>query len=83
MPILLGQICEEFHEEVGALPTAIVISQSGEVHPEAGFFRMAASFGLIADEDAPPAGVIWNGMSDHQRDFWESQVEAVFRHYEA
>ena len=80
LPILLGHVCDEYHEKVGALPTAIVISQ-GETHPEAGFFRMAASHGYLNEADAPPAGEVWNQMTENQKAFWKAQVQAVYEHF--
>jgi hypothetical protein len=77
MPNLLGYVSDHFHNEIGALPTAVVVSQ-GQPKPEQGFFRLAAWEGYLPDADAPTEGEDWSGMSPRQDAFWRDQVAAVF-----
>ena len=47
------------------------------------FFRLAADLGVLPEVDAPPVGEDWLGMTSPQREFWEGQVDAPYRFYEA
>ena len=79
LPHLLGHVSEHSHAESGVLASALVISvpDDQESGPGAGFFRVAASLGLIDRPDAPAAGTEWV-MTEAQRGFWREQVDAVF-----
>jgi hypothetical protein len=81
LPMLLGYISDEHHEAVGAIPTAVVVYDLADKHPGPGFFRLAASYGLLPDEDAPALGEEWTEMTDRQRAFWDEQVAALFAHF--
>lgn len=79
-PHLLGHIAEHVHDEIGLIPTAIVVHESGDDHPGAGFFRLAVAMGLLSDEHAPPEGDDWQ-MTPAQDAFWRGQVEAMFEQF--
>lgn len=82
LPNLLGFVSERSQAELGLLSTALVIYQPDAVSsgPGAGFFRMATRMGLLDDSDSPPDGEEWV-MSERQRDFWQSQVDALFERF--
>jgi hypothetical protein len=83
LPNLLGYISECGYEQFKILPTALVLHQEGDQHPGPGpgFFRLAANMGLLPEDQAPPVGEEWTGMTDAQRAFWDASVEAVFNHF--
>ena len=81
LPMLLGYISDALHQAVGAIPTAVVVYDLADKHPGPGFFRLAASYGLLADEDAPAFGEEWTQMTDRQRTFWDQQIATVFAHF--
>ncbi len=81
LPVLLGYVSDEYHEAVGAIPTAIVVYDLEDEHPGPGFFRLAASYGLLPDEDAPPLGEDWVEMTNVQGEFWVSQEHKVFSYF--
>jgi len=76
--ILLGYVSEYYHHEVGALPTAMVVSRDTPPKPEAGFFRLAAFEGYLPEADSPAEGEEWCKITARQAAFWREQVEAVF-----
>jgi hypothetical protein len=79
LPYVLEYVSRRSLEEFEILATALVIYDSGDVDsgPGPGFFRLAASLGLLADADSPPEGIEWS-MTDRQRTFWEQQRDAMF-----
>ncbi|MGP0032124.1 MAG: hypothetical protein ACLPVF_16665 [Acidimicrobiales bacterium] len=79
MPNLLGYVSDHFHEEIGALPTAVVVSQGTPPKPEQGFFMLAVARGYLPQADAPREGEDWKVMTPRQEAFWEEQVLTVFR----
>jgi hypothetical protein len=81
LPMLLGYVSDEYHKEVGAIPTAIVLYDLADQYPGPGFFRLAASYGLLQESNAPAFGEDWTGMTEVQRTFWIGQKEAVFSHF--
>jgi hypothetical protein len=81
LPHLLGDIAEHAFDEIGLILTALVIYEEGDEHPGEGFFRLAAETGMPREEDAPPVGEPWAGMTSAQRDFWEIQVESLFAQF--
>lgn len=82
LPNLLGSVSERSQAELGVLSTALVIYETDDPDsgPGAGFFRMAATMGLLDESDSPPDGEDWV-MSDRQRDFWQSQVDAIHERF--
>ena len=81
LPNLLGYISEWAYEKYKLIPTALVIDQEGDAHPGPGFFRLAAMLGALPENDSPPTGEEWTGMTDSQREFWEASRDAVFNHF--
>jgi hypothetical protein len=81
LPYLLGDIAEHVYDEIGLILTALVIYEGGDEHPGEGFFRLAAEMGALREEDAPPVGDRWEGMTTAQRDFWETQVQSLFARF--
>jgi hypothetical protein len=81
MPHLLGYISEHSYEDYRLLLTALVVEDGPVAQPGEGFFRLAASMGLLPERAAPPEGVPWRGMTVAQRAFWEGQVEAIFTRF--
>jgi hypothetical protein len=79
LPNLLGYVSSHSLDELDLLATALVIYDPEDERsgPGPGFFRLAASKGLLDDEDAPPEGAAW-AMSDRQREFWRRHVDAMF-----
>jgi hypothetical protein len=75
MPNLLGYVSDQFHEEIGALPTAVVVSQGTPPKPEQGFFSLAVSEGYLDQVDAPQDD--WKVMTPRQKAFWQEQVSTV------
>lgn len=78
IPNLLGYVSDHFHQQVGALPTAIVVSQGTPPRPERGFFGLAVSEGYLPSADAPQEGADWKAMTTRQQAFWQEQLSAVF-----
>ena len=78
MPHLLGYVSDHFHQEIGALPTAVVVSQGTPAKPEQGFFILAVREGYLAEADGPQMGENWKGMTSRQQAFWNDQVSTVF-----
>lgn len=81
LPYLLGDIAKHVYDEIGLILTALVIYEEGDEHPGEGFFRLAAEMGALREEDAPPVGERWEGMTTAQRDFWETQVQSLFARF--
>jgi hypothetical protein len=82
-PNLLGYIAEQGYQDLGYIPTALVIYREdddgdGTEHPGPGFFRLAVTLGAITADLAPAAGEEWTVMTDQQREFWQSQVQGMF-----
>lgn len=79
---LLGSIATYAHDKDGVMPTALVMYEgTEEANAGPGFFRLAASMGLLPEGVAPPTGEPWTGMTDAQRSFWEEQRDLVFAHF--
>jgi hypothetical protein len=79
---LMGHIAVHAHETTSdAILTALVVHEAGDDNPGPGFFRLAASWGILSAADAPQEGENWTEMTPRQRAFWKEQVEAVYRHY--
>jgi hypothetical protein len=81
LPYLLGDIAKHVYDEIGLILTALVIYEERDEHPGEGFFRLAAEMGALREEDAPPVGERWEGMTTAQRDFWETQVQSLFARF--
>lgn len=79
---LLGSISEYAYDKDGVMPTALVMYEGAdETNAGPGFFRLAASMGLLPDGVAPPPGEPWKQMTDAQRRFWEEQRDLVFAQF--
>jgi hypothetical protein len=81
LPQLLGHISEHTYPTIGFIATALVIYEEGDEHPGPGFFRLAASMGVLARKDSPPTREEWVGMTDAQRGFWETHVNGMFAQF--
>jgi hypothetical protein len=84
LPYVLGYVSTRSVEEFDLLATALVIydPDDAESGPGPGFFRLAASLGVLDDSDAPLEGTEWS-MTDRQRTFWRQQVDAMFDRFSA
>ena len=78
MPHLLGYVSDHFHQQIGALPTAIVVSQGNPSKPEQGFFILAAAKGYLPVAELPQEAKVWKVMTSRQHAFWQEQVSTVF-----
>ena len=83
LPTLLGQVVDLGYEITTFILTALVVTEGDDPHPESGFFRKAAEVGIFPEEDAPAEGEPWDSMTSVQREFWQSQVDALFAQFTA
>ena len=81
LPKLLGYVETKSLADTGLLASALIVQPDRGNEPSAEFFRLAHKRGLISDDDAPPATDAGWTMSEAQREFWQSQVDAMFERF--
>ena len=76
-PALLEHVGMKSLDESGLLASALVIDDPAAPSPGAGLFSLAAAKNLLPQADAPKSTKDFT-MSEAQRAFWQSQVDALF-----
>lgn len=82
LPRLLKDIAEVSIKEGDPNPTALVVPKDGDQEPGAGFFRDAVALHQLPATEEPPKGEDFE-MTDAQRAYWRTQVDALYEHFAA
>ena len=82
LPRLLRDIGDVAIKDGEPNPMALAVQSAGDQEPGAGFFRTAVALHELPAVDEPAKGEDWT-MTDAQRTYWRTQVDALYAYFAA
>ncbi|MET1049512.1 MAG: hypothetical protein ABWZ55_07765 [Acidimicrobiales bacterium] len=80
LPRLLRDIGDVAIKDGEPNPMALAVQSAGDQEPGAGFFRTAVALHELPAVDEPAKGEDWT-MTDAQRTYWRTQVDALYAYF--